>query len=372
MTGHVTGTIAADRGRAIVEAEGMGSPDWRANRMETRLEGALDFEAPDEIRSAIAGIGRTEDVRFSPDGRRLIVAGFAQSKLLVLAVAVISGRAAPSVRIDGATEISSPDLHEPHGIDFAGPEHIVAANRGGTVNVFRLPPGGPGMHRVTLAAEPLGRGSDFEHVETPGSVAVVPVHGGRYRVLVCNNFAHHVTRHRLVLGQRPAIRKSAILLRASLNVPDGIAVSPSRRWIAVSSHFTNSVMIYRAGWTLGPDTEPAGELIEAGFPHGVRFTADGRFVLVADAGGPVVRVYAADGDDWSGRRGPAHTVRVLDEDAFQRGRHNPEEGGPKGLDVDAGSRVLAITCEEQTLAFFDLRAILDAVAGRPGSGADSV
>ncbi len=341
---------------AMEIAERAGKATW----MGIELDGALTFEAPDQIRAVIAAIGRTEDVRFSLDNRRLLIAGFAASKLLVLEIAVVASRGVPVVRLDGAIEIASPDLQEPHGVDFAGPDHVVAANRGGTVQVFRLPAGAPGVRRVTVAAEPLGRSGGFEHVETPGSVAVVPVHGGRYRVLVCNNFAHHVTRHRLLLGKRPAIRKSAVLIRAGLNVPDGIAVSPSRRWIAVSSHFTNSVMIYRAGWTLGADTAPAGELVEAGFPHGVRFTADGRFVLVADAGSPVVRVFAANGDDWSGARGPARTVRVLDDDAFQRGHINPEEGGPKGIDVDAASRVLATTCAEQPLAFFDLRHMLDA------------
>ena len=53
-------------------------------------------------------------------------------------------------------------------------------------------------------------------------------------------------------------------------------------------------------------------------------------------------------------------LRVLDEDTFQRGRHNPAEGGPKGIDVDVRSRVLAATCEEMPLAFFDLRPMLDA------------
>ncbi|MBN9020863.1 MAG: hypothetical protein J0H08_01940 [Rhizobiales bacterium] len=326
--------------------------------MGTSIEGALGFEAPDDIRAAIAAIGRTEDVRFSPDGRRLLIAGFGRSRLLVLDIAVEDRAGTPRLRIAGALEIDSPDLHEPHGADFAGPDHVVVANRSGTVVLLPLPAGGSGLRRATVAAEPLGP-AGFAHVETPGSVAVVPVHGDRYRVLVCNNFAHHVTRHRLVLGRRPAVGRSAILLRARLNVPDGIAVSPSRRWIAVSSHFTNSVMLYRAGWLLGEKTAPAGELVAAGYPHGVRFTADGRFVVVADAGGPVVRIYAARGDDWRGEREALRAVHVIDDDAFRRGRHNPEEGGPKGIDIDAGSRVIAVTCEEQPLAFFDFRAMLE-------------
>jgi hypothetical protein len=47
------------------------------------------------------------------------------------------------------------------------------------------------------------------------------------------------------------------------------------------------------------------------------------------------------------------------EDAiFERSRHNIEEGGPKGLDIDAHSQVLAVTSEGQPLAFFEVAALL--------------
>ena len=36
---------------------------------------AIAIDASPELRSAIAGMGRTEDVKFSPDNRRLAVAG---------------------------------------------------------------------------------------------------------------------------------------------------------------------------------------------------------------------------------------------------------------------------------------------------------
>ena len=54
----------------------------------------------------------------------------------------------------------------------------------------------------------------------------------------------------------------------------------------------------------------------------------------------------------------------MSDETYLRGRKNPEEGGPKGLDIDAGMRVLATTCEEQALAFFDLRAVLSLAARR--------
>jgi len=40
------------------------------------------------------------------------------------------------------------------------------------------------------------------------------------------------------------------------------------------------------------------------------------------------------------------------------GRGGADHGGPKGLDIDAGSRVLVVTSECQPLAFFDVPALL--------------
>jgi hypothetical protein len=41
-----------------------------------------------------------------------------------------------------------------------------------------------------------------------------------------------------------------------------------------------------------------------------------------------------------------------------RGRHNPEEGGPKGLAFDRTGRIVAITNEEQPLSFHTLPSLL--------------
>ncbi|TPL04421.1 hypothetical protein FJ938_16745 [Mesorhizobium sp. B2-4-14] len=65
-----------------------------------------------------------------------------------------------------------------------------------------------------------------------------------------------------------------------------------------------------------------------------------------------------------GHRGPARSVAVLDEETFLRGRGNPEEGGPKGPDIDRSNSVVAITCEERTLAFFSLLSIFRGAENR--------
>ena len=138
------------------------------------------------------------------------------------------------------------------------------------------------------------------------------------------------------------LRRSEVLLQRYLDIPDGVSVSPDRRWIAVSNHTPHNVH----------------------YPHGVRFSADGGHLFVADAGAPYLHVYAPGPDQWRGVRHPLATVRIMDDAAFERGRFNPEEGGPKGLDLDASSRVLVVTSECQPLAFFDVRALLEpALAG---------
>lgn len=63
---------------------------------------------------------------------------------------------------------------------------------------------------------------------------------------------------------------------------------------------------------------------------------------------------AADGD-WSGEQNKSLSlVVVMSQETFLKGRNNPQEGGPKGLDIDASGQLLVVTCEEQAIACFDI------------------
>jgi hypothetical protein len=122
------------------------------------------------------------------------------------------------------------------------------------------------------------------------------------------------------------------------------------------------VKLYSASDPLGPETEPAGTLSLAGYPHGLQFSADDAYLLVADAGSQVVNVYGR-GTDWGGERQPLHTAEVVDGESFSRGRRNVEEGGPKGLAIDRTGELVAITCEEQPLALYTLASLVGAGSG---------
>jgi hypothetical protein len=323
----------------------------------------IGFEASAAVRAALSTVGRTEDLRFSPDNRLLAIAGYGRRRCLILRIDVEPTPAGPRVTIPDFMELTSGSMGDIHGLDFIDDRTFAVANRDGLVAIFALPAGEPAGQSNEIAPIRRIRGGLFCKLKTPGSVAVRKESHGRYSLLVCNNYTHRITRHVVNpwLGHRTS--RNHPLLRQGLDIPDGIAVSRDGQWIAVSSHGSKDVKMYRMSASLGPDAEPAGILQNANYPHGLRFTADDRHLLVADAGSPMLHVYER-GAGWEGRRPPARSIAVLDDETFLRGRINDEEGGPKGLDIDRSNSVVAVTCEEH--AGF-LRARID---NRPaGAGA---
>lgn len=314
----------------------------------------VPFTATAEVRDALDRIGRTEDVAFSPDNRRLAVAGYAAGIVLLVDIAMDFAAGARRIDLTSVTTVTSPGLREPHGVAFLDDRRLLVGDRAGSVSILTLPPPGWGRREVSLVGPRLDAGNDSVRLDSPGSVAVVPIGPDEAEILVCNNYIHQVTRHRLRLGEDPRVTGSAVLLQRKLSIPDGIAVSPSRRWIAVSNHTTRSVLIYRRGFWLGPRSRPAGMLKGAAYPHGVRFTPDGKFALVADAGAPFVLIYRSPGGRWRGTRQPTFTIPVMAEADFRAGQTEPAEGGPKGIDIDRGRNVLVATSHQLGLAFFPL------------------
>ncbi len=318
----------------------------------------LQYAAPQSVIDAIGSLGRTEDVRFSPSNRRLAVASFYRNRVVVFDVDIASSSGATQVALTGGVELSSSALQWPHGVDFLDDDTLIVTSRGRDVAFFELPPGNrdvPSLEVLPIARWPSDRTT---LLNAPGSVAVSHVGDDGCEVLICNNDGHTVTRHLLDCDAGRAVRHSEILLQKYLDIPDGVSVSPDRRWIAVSNHTTHHVLLYQNSPALSANAEPDGILRQASYPHGLRFSADGRHLFVADAGAPYLHIYAQDSDEWRGVRHPLATVRIMDDPMFERGRHNPEEGGPKGLDIDARSNVLVVTSECQPLAFFDVPALL--------------
>jgi DNA-binding beta-propeller fold protein YncE len=318
----------------------------------------VEFRPGAAVQEALSRLGRTEDIRFSPDKRLLAIAGYEQRKCLFLRLAIEAGPRGPAVVADDFMEITSDGISNVHGIDFIDDRTVVVANRDAKVAILRLPAGDPAGRRHHVSVLRNLSGGRRGRIKTPGSLAVSRLPAGQVGVLVCNNYADRVTRHVVAPQLGYLSWRNHVLLQRGLVIPDGIAVSGDGRWLAVSSHSTRDVKIYDASAPLGADAEPAGVLRNANYPHGLRFTSDDRHLIVADAASPNVMVYDQ-AQGWAGPpRDPARSVAVLDTATFLRGHNNPEEGGPKGLDIDRTGTVVAITCEEQQLAFFTLGSIL--------------
>jgi DNA-binding beta-propeller fold protein YncE len=331
---------------------------------------AIPFSADLDAQRAIDGIGRTEDVHFSPDNQRLALVGHLDNRLLVLGVRLAGDGATPRIHLHSPQEILSDAFAYPHGVFWINDETLIVANRQGDAPILRVPPASPVTDALSL--EPLVRlctdGPDGM-VHTPGSVSVAVLDGGWLEVLLCNNYAHHVSQHLLDARNGYEALAGSRLLADGLDIPDGVAQSRDQRWIAVSNHNEHCVLVYENTATLGPSCPPAAVLRGMNYPHGLRWTRDGQFLLVADAGLPFVHVFQCGGGGWQGECHPIQTLRVLDEQRFRRGQYNPQEGGPKGIDLSADDRVLVTTTQEQALAFFDLEPVLGP-ARRAGADAD--
>jgi hypothetical protein len=328
---------------------------------------ALAYAATPEVRDVIASLGRTEDLRLAPGGRRLAIAAAVRNRIVLIDLEISTAGAGPQVTLTRAVEISASCFRYPHGVEFLDDDTLIVASRGGGVALFDLAPIESAARSVDLAPIQILPSSAATPLQRPGSIALLGSDAARCEFLVCNNSGHTVTRHVLDRDARYASIGGDVLLERWLDIPDGIAASRDRRWIAVSNHNGYCVMLYENRPGLDRDAAPDGLLRGPHAPHGLRFSPNGRMLFVADAGTPNVHVYLDDDGQWRGVRYPTASLRVIDAERFARGRYNLREGGPKGIDMDRDMRVLVVTCEWLPLAFFDLAPLR---AGHVCSAAD--
>jgi DNA-binding beta-propeller fold protein YncE len=313
----------------------------------------LGFDAPDRVRETLAALGRTEDVRLSPSGRRLAIACYLRDVVAVADVELAVTADGPAVVIENVELLSSPAILEPHGVDFLDDETMVVASRSEGLGVFRLP--APGSPTGEWELEPVARAAPSDPLDAPGSVASRRNGVDRHEILACVNWAHTIRRHDL---DGEVLTAGDVVAARWLDVPDGVSISCDGRWVAVSNHFTHTVFVYEHA-SLGTDATPVGILRGVKYPHGLRFAAGDERLVVADAGAPHVHVFAATARGWHGASYPAATIRVMDDATFSGGNHTPQEGGPKGIDLDPRTKVLLVTSEATPLSLFDAGAIVE-------------
>src|SRR4051812_24967567 len=102
----------------------------------------ITITATEEIDIVLRTLGRTEDAKFSPDNRRLVVVGFLQNILFLFDVEYDFSSAGKKVNLSGLQQITSPCLKKPHSVFFIDDETLVVANRNAGVSILKLPPRG--------------------------------------------------------------------------------------------------------------------------------------------------------------------------------------------------------------------------------------
>ena len=156
----------------------------------------VQFSGSDEVLRALAAVGRTEDVQFSPDGKRLAIAGFAESRILILEVESMTAEPSWSLHFSRATIVKSASFSQPHGLTWADDEILIVANRHGQVPVIHAPRLANAPELLVHPISVLGT-SQADFISTPGSVSLRPLGDGLIELLICNNSVHTVTRHYL-------------------------------------------------------------------------------------------------------------------------------------------------------------------------------
>ncbi|MFO1089099.1 MAG: hypothetical protein U1E46_05910 [Hyphomicrobiales bacterium] len=312
------------------------------------------YEPAEPVKEALADMGRTEDIEFSPDQTRLVIAGFRKHSLLF----VDFKRDTSSDRITSSNciEVVSEHIRLPHGVAWLDNDTVIVASRGGKVAVFDVPAFQPGRARVTVEPIRVLQSSDAKTLKTPGSVCVNWIDADQVDVLVCNNYVHTVSRHRLVRSRRWEQAEEQRVFGSGLDVPDSVTAARGGTYFAVSNHNKHRVDLF-ASYSNNPVSKIAG----CGYPHGVRFVRNCEFVIVADAGAPMIHIYRSPTGAWRGWKSPVVSARVVPDETFFRfeGRG---EGGPKGLDFTQDAGVMATTCEGQAVAFFRIGPLLDQLA----------
>ena len=314
----------------------------------------IGFSTTPNVREILASLGRTEDVVFSPCGQRLAVVGFISGSIAIFDIAIEATATGKSIFLTSGSLVAAPDLKSPHGIAFVDEETVVVANRDGDLCLFGIV---SDAAAPALQPAPLLIVSANEHslLDGPGSVRIIQLGHDRYRMYVCNNSGDSLTTHILARrNNRWFVEEDKLLLKQWLDIPDGVAISHDQRWIVISNHNSHSGLLYELAADLRPNSDPTGILRGIKFPHGVVFFNDGRHIFMADAGAPYIHLYSSSDGNWMGVHDPKASLRVLDSASFQRGRDNPQEGGPKGLDLDKASGILVTTTKTQALAFFDI------------------
>lgn len=322
----------------------------------------LPVRASSELRGIIDGIVKVEDTRLSSDDSKVAITDFRGDAVHVFALQWETddeGRRVPTV--ESGLAIQGPSIAGPHGICFAGDDHILVANRHAGVDVYAIPAfeSRHRIHRMDPLAHIKADGGLFTTVKTPGSIAARRRDDGRFDVIIGNNRWHFLSATVLDLGGGSArfTDRRVIANGAPLRHPEGLVFSPDGSLVAVSNDVSGTTLVYDADALLAGESGGPAVLRGPVCPHMSQWLPDGR-MLATDASSPYLFVYEPSAGGWRGDLDPAFAVRILTHDQFFDGRLNSRDGGVKGLVVDSTGTVVISSRHPETFRPHDVAGLL--------------
>jgi hypothetical protein len=201
-----------------------------------------------------------------------------------------------------------------------------------------------------------GQGFLRAKVKNAGALVAYELAENIYRIIVWSDQWHFVTAHRITLGETPGIVHEGVLLQNGLKIPDGAAISPDHKWISITNHVHGEVLLFKNTDKLNKQSEPDARLTGLVCPHGVDFDPSGN-IWVVDAPSPYLTGYLQPERGWSGMVSPSHTIRMMDNYTFYRGRYDAREGGIKGIYINPATEVVITTHKFGMLEFHDLNVL---------------
>ena len=150
----------------------------------------VKYNTSAKIKNILESIGRTEDIKFSPDNKRFAILEYLENKIHLLGIDIDRNVSPPEISITTYSLIKSSNLKNPHGICFLGNDHIIVCNRFGDVSIFKIPYHVDETNEFDIKAERIisGKGYITAKVKTPGSVDCYQISDKSYRIFICNNY----------------------------------------------------------------------------------------------------------------------------------------------------------------------------------------
>jgi DNA-binding beta-propeller fold protein YncE len=295
---------------------------------------------------------RFEGVAFSPDGKILGAATADTNQVHLF-------RRQSDGKFEDASYTTINKLNYPHDLAFAKVDDrqlLAVAERGGAISIYEERAGTFGQDASFVITGPDAR---LSHTD---GVAFVPPYNDCLAAcnLVSNTISFYARNSTDPV--KFEIAPNFELTHPSIVSPDGLGFSANGRFLAIANHGAHSISVFerkgppirRTAPTYGPEPFAIIGDPDLRYTHSVAFS-DGGHLIATNAGANYFSVYKMHGWLWQAIK-PQRVLRqaVADENVFREVNvPNKMEGGPKGLAIHGST--LAVCSPEIGIKIFSFR-----------------